>query len=518
MIRFLVALWLALGLASSALAQDDESVPLPIRVIVLNSSEQVLSTFTVDSGTAINLTSINNTMRYINVRNNFEENFGPDYDIGRISVNGSLPGSGDQVFIYLGSGSFPFSNPGQLTAVCVDWAGITCDSSLRSKIRLAGAISGNLTNTAQIGEVYRFDVGGQVRAGIETNHAGVGLFRVFAGSIVNGSGATGNITALDGNITIVSTSGDIGGPISASNGNIGQVLSSGGGLTRNVTASGNIDEVNVSGNIGSSASYVSISSGHIIGKVIGARAWANVSTSGSGGQIQRITTTASQGAFIGSISTDHMDYVGSGDISGFSINGDLDADVTFTRYAGAPALSIGGSFPAGRTFGIGEGLASGRTISFGSLGGQLILNASNPTPPNVWSGTVSVNNSALSSQPDYTNTSASIGGGSIGLVPYHLHDEDCVPANGWVGGTPLDSVIRLEWYGPLDWTAGSPVTVEYYGGDVAGWVDISTEFDYAISSTNPRQLEVTPKDLWMDWSLVPYRIQPTSNLKCRGGV
>jgi hypothetical protein len=58
--------------------------------------------------------------------------------------------------------------------------------------------------------------------------------------------------------------------------------------------------------------------------------------------------------------------------------------------------------------------------------------------------------------------------------------------------------------------------VKYWNG--ASWVDISTEFDYAISSTNPRQLEVTPKDFLMDWSLIPYRLQPTSNLKCGGGV
>jgi hypothetical protein len=57
--------------------------------------------------------------------------------------------------------------------------------------------------------------------------------------------------------------------------------------------------------------------------------------------------------------------------------------------------------------------------------------------------------------------------------------------------------------------------VEYFNGST--WVDITGSFDFSINGSNPRQLEVSPKDQAADWSPVSYRITPTSNLNC-GGV
>jgi len=201
-------------------------------------------------------------------------------------------------------------------------------------------------------------------------------------------------------------------------------------------------------------------------------------------------------------SSDNSDYVGrvearSGSITGsiqtraisprlFGVettcyvkaSGDLDADVTVrravTRNNGSlPVIDIGGQLPANRLLSIGTSLEGpvggnlgGLAVSAGGLKGQVIINSGNTT--GAWAGSVKVGATTLNPIPEYASTATSIGGGSVGLAPFRLHDSACVPPNTPPNppqfltsrfsqlpplsgpGYDYDSIV-LDFYGPV-WT------------------------------------------------------------------
>lgn len=143
------------------------------------------------------------------------------------------------------------------------------------------------------------------------------------------------------------------------------------------------------------------------------------------------------------------------------------------------------------TIGRAATLASGNLFSFGTSGllGQVVVNQNDASA--TWSGAAAVGSTSLSPVPDYANLSASLGGGAIGVGPYRLHREDCVPSNTPVGGgtntlglgvTPDASTwntllvrrdrfddlpaaqddleVRMRWYGPISSSGCRLVTVE----------------------------------------------------------
>jgi hypothetical protein len=470
------------------------------------SSTIPYSSWTVASGNAITIPS-DGCMTHVRV---WSSNPTQEH-IGRITITGSFSPSTVYLQVY---------NPSTLGPAGMDFGGLSVsNATVRDRVRLTTVFTGNLTDTVDAGDVI-ITAGGAIQAAVHgRKNAGSGL-QVAAASTTS----SGTIEAHDNFIDYVDVTGTIAGKIT-STGSILSVLCA--SLQADVEANAwlglGIATIDVSGNIGTVTSPVTIYSVGPIRLVSSARAWASISTPASGvngsGRIHRIVTTT--GDFIGSITTDALDS-SNPPLSGLDIAGDLDADITCKWYCASRTITVDGALPAGRTISMGAGWYHGgtenRQMSFGSLEGQIIINTLNNTNE-VWTGPISVGSvgnllASPNNGPYYTATSASLGGGAVGLVPYHLHGTDCSPANGYIGGTPLDSTVRLRWYGPLQWTSGNPVTVEYWNG--SAWINISSSFSYSINPSNPRELRIVPNDFFMDWSLVDYRIKPTSNLKCAG--
>lgn len=160
--------------------------------------------------------------------------------------------------------------------------------------------------------------------------------------------------------------------------------------------------------------------------------------------------------------------------------GDLDATVTL---AGAldREIIIGKSFTSTASISV-PSIAPGGQITVNNLGGV-----------ETWEGVIEVDGEELEDWPYYTTTASEIGGGSIGLAPFHLHENSCDPAHNSAfairsveatgpGGTgngecvthQLD--IRLRFYGPItlhDSTVSEddspPFYIWQYIGGVQQW-------------------------------------------------
>ncbi|MCC6322749.1 MAG: hypothetical protein IT438_15075 [Phycisphaerales bacterium] len=113
-----------------------------------------------------------------------------------------------------------------------------------------------------------------------------------------------------------------------------------------------------------------------------------------------------------------------------------------------------------------------RIASATGLAGQVIINQDNTTDSaaDLWSGQVVIGHgtgspivlSPASSSPDiapyYTRTSTGIGGGAVGLAPFHLYETDCSPDHS-VDGT-ADSITETDFNHP---TANNRVLCRFYG-------------------------------------------------------
>jgi hypothetical protein len=98
------------------------------------------------------------------------------------------------------------------------------------------------------------------------------------------------------------------------------------------------------------------------------------------------------------------------------------------------------------------------------LAGQIIFNADD-SASGAWTSPVRLGpngnpNQVVLNTPGYTQTPAMLGGGSVGLVPFRLHHQGCVPVSG--GSTPgaPNMYIQLRHYGPVTWNGGIPLTIE----------------------------------------------------------
>jgi hypothetical protein len=154
--------------------------------------------------------------------------------------------------------------------------------------------------------------------------------------------------------------------------------------------------------------------------------------------------------------------------------------------------------------------------------GQITLNADgNPTgqwTAPVYLGEPGQPGTVLLEGPFYTQPASMLGGGSIGLAPYSIHDESCEPANGdGVQLAPEDTlVVKLRHYGPIRIDT-VPVVVLRRPLDAPGGFSTvpAGEFNYLIDPFDPNTLWVM--------NLVPgdgfepgyeYLIQSTLNLRC----
>ncbi len=343
-----------------------------------------------------------------------------------------------------------------------------------------------------------------------------------------------------------------------------------------MAANGAIDFVQApNGAIGSSTSTVNIWAKTAIQRVDARQIWANIDARRNGGdpansQVWRVSAT--NGDFTGSINARRLDGSTNATPGLFVPNGNLNADITLTDALRRP-ISVSGSLPNGRVismvrsigdngimnFGsvagrievtqsinrsitvagaltgqivIGESIPNPYGITVGSIGGtgQIIVNATNTT--GTWTGPVTVGPSGSqivlddgASQPYqapyYAALSSTLGGGSVGLVPYGLHKEDCEPSHAPDGGPNLywasktwpqsfggqtRETFVIKHYGPVFAASSGPYLIERRkfaiamcgsepcAGQDLVWVDRTTMFDVYAPGSGSREVWVAMKN------------------------
>ncbi|MGE3108212.1 MAG: hypothetical protein AB7G11_07555 [Phycisphaerales bacterium] len=107
----------------------------------------------------------------------------------------------------------------------------------------------------------------------------------------------------------------------------------------------------------------------------------------------------------------------------------------------------------------------------------------------TWTGNVSVGGVSLLPRPYYSNPSSALGGGAVGLAPFHIYDMDCSPANNaYLTRSNFESSgAFVRYYGPLEIMEGGPLpTIERQVRDANGqnvWCDVSAMFQVYLLGT-----------------------------------
>lgn len=446
-------------------------------------------------------------------------------NIGPVFVSGTVP-AGVAFEVVLGVGAV-IQTDSPPTPIGSDWAGLNISLQTTPpggivNTRFGGAIRGNLTGPISgVRQISRFDAGGEIGSSIQVA-SGIngGTFVIEAGSFA----ATSSIRVTSGQISRVqSNSGSMLGSITIDSGFIARVRALGGSIGASISAlNGQINEV--------AATFGSISSPTItastsIGTIDAGGTVSSVIT--AGGNLQRLQITS--GNFTGSlnvgsvssaVSTDGI-RVTSGSISGpITIAGDVSRPIVASQAINNPltiggnltstltaaslnadlrvnetlsgSLTVTGGLPAARTIRIGDGFSGTITLpGTASLAGQITINADQKAPTGTWTGTVSIGTNpnpvvTLSAPPDgkYTQLPASLGGGSVGLAPFRLHEPACTPPHNAVAvgqgvadgafGTGLFPV-RIRHYGPVRFvgTARPTVQARVSESDPCQWIDLA---------------------------------------------
>ncbi|MCC6322341.1 MAG: hypothetical protein IT438_13000 [Phycisphaerales bacterium] len=180
--------------------------------------------------------------------------------------------------------------------------------------------------------------------------------------------------------------------------------------------------------------------------------------------LRRVAATA--GSIRGSITTKILGVPGVANDGIFVTDGQLDANVT-TMSNLRRAISVAGTSPAqvsltnGKVTKIQNGLQSNGSITLaGELEGQIILNTINGT--RTWTGPTTINGSTIVPDADFeiSQTSATLGGGAIGMAPFRLWKTDSIPAfvdNSDVG--PGDGVLETAFVP----AGATPVSIRFPG-------------------------------------------------------
>lgn len=317
----------------------------------------------------------------------------------------------------------------------------------------------------------------------------VGRVEVLAvGNIIAGRHVVGPITATTPSnaargITLVQAGRDVLGDLVAVNGRIKRVIAG--------------------GDIGKPDQSIQIQAGHYIGRIEAeGDCFAQIDTTdGPGtGHIASLDVAT----FWGSIIVENLKYV-----SGYTNPGQLRFR---ERLEGM--LFVQKSFRH-------EDLT---TIETGELGiaGHIIFNAAADAACE-WSAPVHIGDIGLNGLaidgPGYTQTCEQLGGGTIGLVPFLMHDESCEPSNGGVieqvGSVSV--IVDIHFYGPLMSLEAMPVNIaRRIAGASSAFEPVSDAFfDAQILTESPQVIRLTRA--WMQpgfQSGYEYRITPRPSLHC----
>lgn len=159
---------------------------------------------------------------------------------------------------------------------------------------------------------------------------------------------------------------------------------------------------------------------------------ANVTANASGNGAIR-TFRATNGSISGSLQAAGLGELTDPASGLYVTNGLLNADITlggnlWGDLSIAGAIPGGIAVPAGRTIKIGAGIQSPAPVTIsGELQGQVIINSNNASQ--VWSGATTINGVSIapSGNFEFSQTSADLGGGAIGMIPFRLWQSDSTP-------------------------------------------------------------------------------------------
>lgn len=323
----------------------------------------------------------------------------------------------------------------------------------------------------------------------------IGWIEVEAiGDLIAGRDVLGPITATTANNSIRGVS-----TVTANRHILGDVMADNGRILL-------VNAVN--GNIGSAAQPVFIRAKHSVYHVMGHDVYADINcryNNGNGGSWALIADR-----FYGTMNARNLI---------FNQYNNLDAVYKITQ-AFSGRITIGQSYTSAAQ------VIEVPALNLGGLGGQIIINADN-LPGGTWNAPVRLGPAGAAGSitltgPRYSQTNTSLGGGSVGLVPFRLHDQSCIPANGSSiqlipNATPL--TVQLRHFGPLKWNAkmNAPVTIERRtaGTQNAYVVVPAGNFSFNISPDDANVFLVGPTVV-AGSGFVPgyhYRVRATTDLK-----
>ena len=156
---------------------------------------------------------------------------------------------------------------------------------------------------------------------------------------------------------------------------------------------------------------------------------------------------------------------------------DLDGSILVTGTGGFAGLFKNTGLFIGE-FLIDYGLESAGRILLGTvgtagLGGQIVVNHANVSE--TWDAAAEVSVDDVDLVDGYPQTPTELGGGTVGLVPFMLHHEACVPLssetnNSMTFSQLVNEGIYLQFYGPIDFV-GSPLYTQIERKNAQGqWV------------------------------------------------
>ena len=255
-------------------------------------------------------------------------------------------------------------------------------------------------------------------------------------------------------------------------------------------------------NIGAPDDPVTIRAKHNVWQVMGDEVFADINTRVNGGTGGFWALVADR--FVGSLETEKLFFNPYNSVEGLIlIHDEFDGQISIGKSYNNPAQYI-------------------QVPTFG-LQGQIIINADG-IAGGAWNAPVRIGpngdpNQVLLNGPRYPYSSAFLGGGSVGLVPFRLHDESCIPANGQSiqvspSGPPL--TVQLRHFGPVSWTGALPVTIDRRPlGTFGAFVPVpSSQFSAASSLDSTNVLLVGPSGGGSGFTPgYQYRIRSTSALR-----
>lgn len=434
------------------------------------------------------------------------------------------------------------------SSACNGWSGLNPGVCI---ITLQARFTGDLSGTITADRIVRLDTSGSITAEIDQNPTSGSP---VLGAVVAGGSITAPIKAFQGDISLVQCSSNLSGSVIATGANaaISRVIV-GGNLTGFVGSfAGYIGDIQVGGDINNGTTSPSIRALHGIGLIEADSITSYIAAQWDGSSLAhdgRIgEVRASTGNCNAKVQASTMDA--SVSENGIDIKNDLTQELGFNN-AGlygtsdpyltiTTPITIQGNLGTTSAITIdcginsilridGSMLANIRFRNNCMLQGQIIINGGNnggtwPTGSLVrfydrkdGSGNFVHLFDISGSTPYYTKTSTELGGGAIGLVPFHLHDIDCSPANNATthgrmlvtefirpnpnSGAITSKSIKLHFYGPvrtdaLSTDSAQPIIVEQIP-DIGNPIDLTASCDITMKrggdSGWSREIEIKGK-------------------------